>query len=111
MTAVSLIEDGFIILPAVLEKQECELIRQQLPVQLSQSGGTRNLLSKDWCIPLVSRLRSIPEIAAALPPDGKTVQCSLFDKSTDRNWSVAFHQDLTIPVRAKVSHFGCSGWS
>jgi ectoine hydroxylase-related dioxygenase (phytanoyl-CoA dioxygenase family) len=39
------------------------------------------------------------------------VQCTLFDKSPDRNWLVALHQDLSIPVRERVESAECSGWS
>ena len=39
------------------------------------------------------------------------VQCTLFDKSPTKNWLVAFHQDLSIPVSSRVNSPECSGWS
>jgi len=39
------------------------------------------------------------------------VQCTLFDKSADKNWLVALHQDLSIPVHQRILHPECSGWS
>src|SRR5206468_2398213 len=39
------------------------------------------------------------------------VQCTLFDKSPTRNWLVALHQDLSIPVRERITHPDCTGWS
>jgi ectoine hydroxylase-related dioxygenase (phytanoyl-CoA dioxygenase family) len=35
----------------------------------------------------------------------------LFDKSPTKNWVVAFHQDLSIPVRERITHPDCTGWS
>ena len=38
-------------------------------------------------------------------------QCTLFDKSPEKNWLVALHQDLSIPVKFLVDSPDCSGWS
>jgi len=46
-----------------------------------------------------------------LPEGALAVQCALFDKSPERNWLVAPHQDLSIPVRDRVESPACSGWS
>jgi len=46
-----------------------------------------------------------------LPADAVAVQCTLFDKSPERNWLVALHQDLAIPVQERVDAAECSGWS
>jgi hypothetical protein len=35
----------------------------------------------------------------------------LFDKTPQANWKVAWHQDLSITVRAKIEQPGFSGWS
>jgi ectoine hydroxylase-related dioxygenase (phytanoyl-CoA dioxygenase family) len=35
----------------------------------------------------------------------------LFDKSPEKNWLVALHQDLSIPVKHRVQSSECSGWS
>ena len=35
----------------------------------------------------------------------------LFDKTPDENWPVAWHQDLSIAVAARVELGGYSGWS
>ena len=46
-----------------------------------------------------------------LPTDAAAVQCTLFDKSPQKNWLVSLHQDLSIPVREQVDSPACSGWS
>jgi ectoine hydroxylase-related dioxygenase (phytanoyl-CoA dioxygenase family) len=39
------------------------------------------------------------------------VQCTLFEKSADRNWLVPYHQDLMIPVKQRVDDDRLTGWS
>jgi hypothetical protein len=46
-----------------------------------------------------------------LGPDTFPVQGLLFDKPPDANWKVPWHQDLTIPVRARVDVAGFGPWS
>ena len=45
-----------------------------------------------------------------LPPQSQySARC--LDKSPTRNWLVALHQDLSIPVRERITHPDCTGWS
>jgi len=39
------------------------------------------------------------------------VRAVLFDKTAEANWAVAWHQDRTIPVRARVDAEGFGPWS
>jgi ectoine hydroxylase-related dioxygenase (phytanoyl-CoA dioxygenase family) len=43
--------------------------------------------------------------------DVRAVQCTLFAKSEAKNWLVALHQDLSIPVAERVESPLCSGWA
>ena len=75
------------------------------------SAGTRNLLAESWCGSLVGWLKEQPVLSDLLPPEPVAVQCTLFEKSSERNWLVPPHQDLSIPVRRRVEGPGLSGWS
>ena len=110
MLAQALTENGFLVLPSVLSRHECETVCRLLPVDYS-SPGTRNFLAEDWCKALAGRLRMVPEVAAVLPRDAMAVQCTFFAKSPQTNWSVAFHRDLSIPVKKKIDTPHCKGWS
>jgi len=48
---------------------------------------------------------------ALLAADAVAVQCTLFHKDTDRNWLVALHQDLAVPLRERRDAPGFSAWS
>ena len=75
------------------------------------SGGTRNMLAQPWCAALAQQLRGHPSIATCLPADAQAVQCTYFEKTADRNWLVAPHQDLSVPVAQQVAAPGWQGWS
>jgi ectoine hydroxylase-related dioxygenase (phytanoyl-CoA dioxygenase family) len=73
--------------------------------------GSRNLLDLRWCQDLAVTFKVHAEIGPLLPPKAVAVQCTLFDKSADQNCLVALHQDLSIPVRERILHPECAGWS
>lgn len=75
------------------------------------SAGDRDLLRERWCGELAARLRRRLVAAGALAADAVAVQCTLFRKSAGRNWKVALHQDLSIPVAARVEDARLSAWS
>jgi hypothetical protein len=90
--------DGFEVFPYVLSEPECRLIAAQVSSCGTTRAGARTLLMHPWCRELAGRLRRHFGIARRLPGDAVAVQCTLFDKSTQRNWHVAMHQDLSVPV-------------
>jgi ectoine hydroxylase-related dioxygenase (phytanoyl-CoA dioxygenase family) len=49
--------------------------------------------------------------AAILGAAARPVRAILFDKTADNNWSVAWHQDRTIAVRARHDVRGFGPWS
>jgi len=74
-------------------------------------AGTRELLEQPWCRDLAAHLREHLHSAQLLDEDAMAVQCTLFRKSEGRNWNVALHQDLSIPVAQRIAHPALSGWS
>lgn len=102
---------GFALVPQVLTASECETVGSRLAGVSADSAGTRCLLSQAWCQALAATVRSHPSVARWVPADFAAVQCTYFEKSMSRNWLVPVHQDLSIPVAARVEHAGLSGWS
>jgi hypothetical protein len=103
-------EQGYALAPGLLEPGECELIAANLPSD-SASVGHRRLLDETWCAALAQRLQRHPALAAMIPASHVAVQCTWFEKSSDRNWLVPMHQDLSIPVAARVPEPSLRGWS
>ena len=64
-----------------------------------------------WCATLGERIARDPRISGMLPHEATAVQCTLFTKSTETNWAVPLHQDLSVPVARHVETSGWSTWS
>lgn len=102
---------GFKRLNGVLDMASRQAVADKLAVLPVGSAGQRDLLELPWCRDLAQWLRRLPEVQACLPADAVAVQCTLFEKSPDRNWLVSPHQDLAIPVAQRVDHPQLRGWS
>lgn len=111
MLSGSLEAQGFLRLPGVLGAVDLVAMTAQLEACDGDEAGTRNLLQHAWCRALVAPLRLRLRDLGVLAEDAFAVQCTLFRKSQSRNWKVALHQDLSIPVAEKVADAALSGWS
>jgi ectoine hydroxylase-related dioxygenase (phytanoyl-CoA dioxygenase family) len=109
--ATHLHNDGYAVVPNVIDERTLRAIERCLRGLQVSRAGTRNLLQADWCRALARRLASSPTLAPLLPQRFVAVQCTLFDKSPDCNWSVPLHRDVHIPVAQRVDHPMLSGWS
>jgi ectoine hydroxylase-related dioxygenase (phytanoyl-CoA dioxygenase family) len=101
--------NGFEVTVPLLSVEEC----QTAIAQLSEipGEGKRNFLLTPWCTSLARMLVSHPVLEPLLPASAVAVQCTLFEKSAERNWLVALHQDLSIPVASRIDHPAVRGWS
>lgn len=85
-------DDGYLALENILAIDELNALKQQL-VNIDVTGaGSRELLSERWCQTLAN-------------------QCTYFQKSSEKNWLVPLHQDLSIPVKEQFTKEGFTGWS
>jgi hypothetical protein len=102
--------EGFVMVPDVLQEDQCNAIEAHLEGLSSGAAGTRNLLDATWCGSIAEALRASDPMAPLLV-DLVAVQCTYFDKSPSANWLVPLHQDLSIPVRERIAHSELVGWS
>lgn len=102
---------GYVVIPDVLSDVQCNLISGYLDAFQAAGAGSRTLLSQPWCRELAHELQVQSELGSVLPADAVAVQCTLFDKTPEKNWLVTIHQDLSIPVDCRVDSPNCSGWS
>jgi ectoine hydroxylase-related dioxygenase (phytanoyl-CoA dioxygenase family) len=110
MTASRFDEDGFVIVPGILTASECAAAADGILIA-NGAGGTRSLLAQQWCRDLADRVRAHPALASVIGAGMVAVQCTYFEKSAERNWLVPPHQDLSIPVSARVNDPALRGWS
>jgi hypothetical protein len=111
-TTVAEFDDrGYAIAPRIVAPREVSAVARAIDRLALRDAGTRNLLARPWCRALVQRVRARLSGAGVFPSSFVAVQCTLFDKTAGRNWLVALHQDLSIPVRARVDHPSLGAWS
>lgn len=104
-------EAGFVVVDDVIDSKRCDELGAEVDSVAAEHAGSRNLLSHPSCRSLATMLKQHPQIGHLLPRAAVAVQCTLFNKTEQKNWLVSFHQDLSVPVRTYVdsSHWG--GWS
>lgn len=110
MSRVAFDRDGYQVVEGVVPEEDCDAAVQAL-ASLSTTVGRRDLLHWDACTRLANALRGSVRLKGLLPCGYAAVQCTLFAKDGGRNWLVAPHQDLSIPVRSRVDAPSCGGWS
>jgi Phytanoyl-CoA dioxygenase (PhyH) len=108
--AIDLAQDGFTIMPSVLSETECHGLDDVLELAPLRHAGSRNLLDNQWCADLSVRVRNSPALKQLLS-SLVAVQCTYFDKNPEVNWLVSVHQDLSIPVKARIDGCGLTGWN
>jgi ectoine hydroxylase-related dioxygenase (phytanoyl-CoA dioxygenase family) len=102
---------GFVIIPNIVSASDCSALAAVLEQRAEGRAGLRALLKEEWCRELAATISRHPRIAFLLSPTSVAVQCTLFEKSPEKNWLVAFHQDQSIPVAARTDSHACAGWS
>ena len=117
----SVFRDGFAVVPGVVDAPTLDALvgaidrAGPLDAVLRREEdvyGMRDLLR---AIPEVRRLAGSPAlldlVEAVLGPGAFAVRGLLFDKTSAANWSVPWHQDLTISVRSRVRASGYGPWN
>lgn len=77
----------------------------------ANGAGRRGMLSVPAVAQLASSALLLDLVRPHLSSEPRPVRGIFFDKSTEANWPVAWHQDLTIAVRARVEVPGFGPWS
>jgi len=97
--------EGYFVAPQVITEARCNQLVGELPHQAG--AGTRLLLSIDSFSKLAIELRELPVLAESLRRLS-AIQCILFAKNIEQNWSVRSHRDTVLPVRG-VGPWPCAG--
>ena len=102
---------GYAVIPRLLSDHNiADVIRELCDLDGGQAG-MRNLLDLHWCASLAGRICDDAHLGPILGQRAVAIDCTLFVKSVDRNWLVAIHQDLSIPMAARREDPEWTGWS
>jgi hypothetical protein len=103
-------DHGYRLVPAVFNAGEVSRMRDEAD-RMSSDAGTacvRNLYRRS---PLFREIADGERLAALIGAGLRLVRGILFDKTAAENWSVSWHQDLTIAVERRVEVSGYGPWS
>ena len=102
-------EHGFKIVSRVIE----ESLRQELISILGpvSGAGRRGLLELPVVEELARSSQLMELVRPHLPSEPIPVRAIYFDKFSECNWLVPWHQDLTIAVRDRAEVPGFGSWS
>lgn len=103
--------NGYVVLPRFLADHEIGALETRLSRDTGGLAGNRALLELPWCLSLARRIYGDPRLSGLWAAASHAALCTYFEKSTARNWLVALHQDLSIPVAARIEASNYSGWS
>jgi ectoine hydroxylase-related dioxygenase (phytanoyl-CoA dioxygenase family) len=111
--------DGFQIIANLIPVFECDLLAMKLSAlfESEQSsaknkiGGVRNLLRNPSVVAIVSSPKLVSLLKGLAGEKIFPVRAIFFDKTTESNWRVPWHQDLAIAVTERIETNSFSGWS
>jgi ectoine hydroxylase-related dioxygenase (phytanoyl-CoA dioxygenase family) len=104
----SMTEVGVCLVNGVLDQERIEELRDAFP---KAAHGVRNLLDRE-IIRELARSESVRALAEAqLGEKCFAVRGIFFDKPTEANWKVCFHQDVTIEVQSRRDAPGFENWT
>jgi hypothetical protein len=96
---------------AALSNEELTALRSIADSALKGRSGVR-VFGQQALIDVLGKEGTLGRVAARLLGEGADpVRAIIFDKTTETNWSVAWHQDRTIAVRARYDAPGFGPWS
>jgi len=106
---------GFALVPSVVSEDERRRLLNGLAEQIAPDGargGTRLRSAAEPAVRPVAACSMMQAVATrVLGAAAFPVRAIYFDKTASANWKVAWHQDLTIAVRARVDRDGFGPWS
>ncbi len=103
--------DGALRFPRQLTADQIEALRTLADERIGDRPGTR-LDGELRLAALLATSGPIGGVAARLTSSAaRAVRAVLFDKTVDANWTVAWHQDRTIPVVARIDVDGFEPWT
>lgn len=95
-----------------VDQRQIDLISSGLnALALENDYGVRDIVSK---VPVLSELACSPSllslVCGILGEGARPVRSVYFNKTLEKNWNVAWHQDTSIAVNAKVEVPGFTKW-
>lgn len=114
MPAFSFENDGIEIRKALLSARDIELVKSDIDLESVKlkKYGVRNLEKRFSSISMLVRNDNLLSIAKnLLGGQVNLVRALFFDKTPEKNWLVAWHQDKTVTLNKHIELEGWGPWS
>jgi ectoine hydroxylase-related dioxygenase (phytanoyl-CoA dioxygenase family) len=107
------VEAGYEIHKDVFSREEMRVLADALDRQSFERtrAGARHLMQIDEVRRIAADARLIGIASGVVGGTAQAYRTTLFDKSAEANWLVAWHQDTTLPMVARREVAGFTGWS
>lgn len=108
------LEQGFELVQQFISVAQVQILLNEITATHDQKSihGLRNAEKKFTCIAnLIRSDKVLAKAKAVLGKDPQLVRALLFDKTPDKNWLVAWHQDKTVSVNNKQYIEGWGPWT
>ena len=102
---------GYALADLVLTDHQCEHIIRSLPAVAAGRGGVRNLIVHPTVVRLLVHQAFGRYLWSVIGREMVAVKATLFDKTTESNWRVQWHQDRAIAVKERMNIPGYGPWS
>jgi ectoine hydroxylase-related dioxygenase (phytanoyl-CoA dioxygenase family) len=106
-----MLNGGFDVKNAVFSEEECDRVIQSLREDCSLRAGTRNLMAQSVVAAIALDERMMSIASHFLNSNATPFRATLFEKSVQTNWLVAWHQDTALPLIARNSLSEWGPWS
>jgi len=110
---MQIVDTGYSIEQSVFSDVECDSVigvLSEAPVQRSRAG-VRHLMANVVVSALAADRRLLAIAEKELGPQAIPFRATLFDKSWQANWLVAWHQDTALPLASSFDSPGWGPWS
>jgi ectoine hydroxylase-related dioxygenase (phytanoyl-CoA dioxygenase family) len=106
-------EHGFAVIPGIFEEDRVTLLAENLATaNLRRSrAGVRHVLGHAGVASLANDPLLLAVARRILDPGAYPFRATMFEKTTDANWLVVWHQDTALPLRRRQETPGWGPWS
>lgn len=102
---------GYWIEREVFSDSECDRILTALTGEQRSRAGVRHLMSNPAVAAFANDARLLALARRAIGADPAPFRATLFEKTGDKNWLIAWHQDTALPLIARSDAKGWGPWS
>lgn len=102
---------GYSVEPDIVSYAECESVLAAVAHSSRSRAGVRHLMSNPSVAALANDNRLLKIARAAVGETAIPFRATLFEKTGDKNWLIAWHQDTALPLTAKFIEPGWGPWS